>query len=97
MRDFLKDRKEGEPFCYWFGPTNCHRKWIQGSGKELWGLNPDDLKGKMPPFLPDNEIVRQEAHVFFQARAADFDEREFIQALNEIPDTSPEKRDRMPR
>lgn len=60
FRDFLNDREEGEPLCYWFGPTNCHRTWIQGSGKELWGLNPDDLKGKMPPFLPDNEIVRQD-------------------------------------
>ncbi len=60
FRDFLGDGQEGEPFCYWFGPTNCHRKWIAGSGKELWGLDPDDLKGKMPPFLPDNEVVRQD-------------------------------------
>ncbi|MAG92869.1 MAG: sulfatase [Planctomycetaceae bacterium] len=60
FQDFLSDGEEGEPFCYWFGPTNCHRKWIAGSGKELWGLDPDDLKGKMPPFLPDNEVVRQD-------------------------------------
>ncbi|MEM7476995.1 MAG: sulfatase/phosphatase domain-containing protein, partial [Planctomycetota bacterium] len=57
---FLQTRNEGQPFCYWFGPTNCHRKWIQGSGKEHWGLNPDDLKGKLPKYLPDNEIVRQD-------------------------------------
>ncbi|WDI44286.1 sulfatase family protein [Bremerella sp. P1] len=58
--DFLKDRKEGQPFCYWFGPTNVHRKWIAGSGKKLWGINPDDLKGKMPAFLPDVPVVRQD-------------------------------------
>ena len=57
---FLDDRRRDEPFCYWFGPTNCHRRWIQGSGKEIWGLNPDDLQGKLPPFLPDNEVVRQD-------------------------------------
>ncbi|MCH8828546.1 MAG: sulfatase [Planctomycetes bacterium] len=60
FRDFLQKRKPGQPFCYWFGPTNCHRKWVRGSGKALWGLNPDDLKGRMPPFLPDVPIIRQD-------------------------------------
>lgn len=60
FQDFLKDRKDGQPFCYWWGPTNCHRKWIQGSGKKLWGLNPDDLKGKVPAFLPDVPVVRED-------------------------------------
>src|SRR5688572_7958856 len=46
---FLADRKAGQPFCYWFGPTEVHRKWIKGSGKKLWGIDPDSLKGKMPP------------------------------------------------
>ncbi len=58
--DFLADRQAGQPFCYWFGPTNCHRKWVRGSGQALWGLNPDDLRGKMPPFLPDNEVIRED-------------------------------------
>jgi N-sulfoglucosamine sulfohydrolase len=58
--DFLKDRREGEPFCYWFGPTNCHRKWIAGSGKKLWGIDPDGLEGKLPPFLPDVPVIRED-------------------------------------
>lgn len=58
--DFLAKRGNGQPFCYWFGPTNCHRKWVRGSGKSHWGINPDALKGKVPPFLPDNEVVRQD-------------------------------------
>jgi uncharacterized sulfatase len=57
---FLNDRKPGQPFCYWFGPTNTHRKWTKGSGKDLWELNPDDLKGKMPAFLPDVHEIRQD-------------------------------------
>ena len=60
FRDFLADRDDGDPFCYWWGPTNCHRKWIKGSGKELWGLNPDELKGKLPACLPDVPIVRED-------------------------------------
>jgi len=57
---FLADRKEGQPFFYSFNPTNTHRSWVRGSGKALWGLDPEGLKGKLPPFLPDNELVRED-------------------------------------
>ena len=62
---FLADRKAGQPFCYWFGPTEVHRKWIKGSGKKLWGIDPDSLKGKMPPFLPDVPEVREDLADYF--------------------------------
>jgi N-sulfoglucosamine sulfohydrolase len=55
---FLNDRPPGQPFCFWFGPTNIHRQWIEGSGQAIWNIDPDDLKGKMPPFLPDVSVVR---------------------------------------
>ncbi|MFK8113294.1 MAG: sulfatase [Rubripirellula sp.] len=78
VRSFLDADNDGSldegdaPFCYWFGPTNCHRKWIAGSGKELWGINPDDLKGKMPPFLPDVPVVREDfADYLGEAQAFD--------------------------
>ena len=57
---FLADGREGSPFCFWFGPTNVHRKWIKGSGSALWGFDPDKLKGRMPAFLPDVPVVRQD-------------------------------------
>jgi len=57
---FLKARPEDAPFCYWWGPTNTHRKWQRGSGKKLWGLDPDDLKGRLPDFLPDVHDVRED-------------------------------------
>jgi len=57
---FLADRKPDQPFCYWFGPTLVHRKWIQGSGKKLWGIDPDALRGKLPAFLPDVPEVRED-------------------------------------
>ncbi|MCA8995728.1 MAG: sulfatase [Planctomycetaceae bacterium] len=72
FEDFLKNREEGEPFCYWFGPTNVHRKWIAGSGKTLWGIDPDSLKGKLPPFLPDVPVVREDfADYLGEVRAFD--------------------------
>jgi len=60
FNDFLADREEGQPFCYWWGPTNTHRKWERGSGKALWGIDPDDLKGIMPCFLPDVPEIRED-------------------------------------
>lgn len=70
FKAFLADQKDGQPFCYWFGPTNVHRKWIKGSGKDLWGIDPDTLKGKMPPFLPDVPAVRQDLADYFGEIAA---------------------------
>ena len=57
---FLDARSEGQPFCYWWGPTNTHRTWESGSGKALWGLEPDDLKGRLPDFLPDVHEIRED-------------------------------------
>ena len=57
---FLSDRKPGQPWLYWFGPTTTHRRWIKGSGKQLWGIEPDALRGKLPPFLPDVPEVRED-------------------------------------
>ncbi len=57
---FLANRKAGQPWMYWFGPTTTHRRWIKGSGKKLWNIDPDALKGKLPPFLPDVPEVRED-------------------------------------
>jgi len=57
---FLKACPKDKPFCYWWGPTNTHRTWELGSGKALWGLEPDDLKGRMPAFMPDVHEVRED-------------------------------------
>ena len=35
VQSFMAARDGDEPFCYWWGPTNVHRKWIKGSGKAI--------------------------------------------------------------
>lgn len=60
FRDFLADREAGRPFCYFFGPTNCHRKWAAGSGRKVWGIDPEALKGKLPADLPDSPEIRED-------------------------------------
>jgi N-sulfoglucosamine sulfohydrolase len=62
---FLADRKPDQPFCYWFGPTQVHRKWVKGSGKTQWGIDPESFKGKMPAFLPDVPEVREDLADYF--------------------------------
>ena len=56
--DFLAARPADQPFCYVFGPTHVHRSWEKGSGPALWGIKPDELQGKLPPFLPDVPEIR---------------------------------------
>ena len=70
FRDLLDNCDKNQPFCYWFGPTNVHRKWIKGSGKDLWGIDPNSLQGKMPDFLPDVPEVRQDLADYFGEIAA---------------------------
>lgn len=85
FQDFLTKRKEGQPFFYSFNPTNTHRLWVRGSGKALWGLEPDELKGKMPPFLPDNEIIREDfADYLGEAMAFDLACGELIKMVEDL-------------
>ena len=60
FRAFLDARPAETPFCYWWGPTNTHRTWERGSGKALWGIEPDSLQGRMPAFMPDVHEVRED-------------------------------------
>ena len=61
FRAFLDARPDEAPFCYWWGPTNTHRTWERGSGQALWGIEPDELKGRLPAFLPDVHDIREDA------------------------------------
>ncbi len=56
----LEQRDPSKPFFYWFGPTHTHRPWVRGSGKALWNLDPDLLRGKLPAFLADVPEVRED-------------------------------------
>ena len=69
---FLNARDTKKPFFFWFGPTNVHRQWVKGSGKALWGIEPDTLKGKLPKFLPDVPEIREDfADYLGEAQAYD--------------------------
>ncbi|MBM3880905.1 MAG: hypothetical protein FJ387_14500 [Verrucomicrobia bacterium] len=55
--DFLAQRPEGKPFCFWYGAQEPHRAYEKGaglkSGKTL-------ANAVVPPFLPDTPEVRSD-------------------------------------
>jgi arylsulfatase A-like enzyme len=65
FRGLLAAREPGQPFAYWYGPTNVHRTWVRGSGQALWGIDPEQLKGRLPGFLPDVDVVREDLADYF--------------------------------
>ena len=74
-----------KPFLYYFGPTNTHRTWEKGSGKALWDMNPDDLQGKLPKFLPDVPEVREDFCDYLgEVLALDAVLERFLKKLEEI-------------
>ena len=85
FESFLADRQPGKPWLYFFGPTNTHRTWIKGSGKKLWGIEPDSLKGKMPQFLPDVPEVREDvADYLGESQAVDAYVGVLVKKLEEL-------------
>ncbi len=85
FQSFLDTRPDDKPFCYWWGPTNTHRSWERGSGKALWGLDPDALKASMPSFLPDVQEVREDvADYLGECMAFDAGLSVILQHLEEI-------------
>ena len=57
---FLRDGRPDQPWLYFAGTTTTHRAWVKDSGRRFWGIDPDSLQGKLPPFLPDVSEVRED-------------------------------------
>ncbi len=84
FQSFLDARPADQPFCYWWGPTNTHRTWDKGSGKSVWGLEPDQLSGLLPPFLPDVAEVREDFNDYLgECQAVDAGLGVLLQCLEE--------------
>lgn len=62
FEDFLTERPEGEPFCFWYGAHEPHRGFEAGSGKRL-GKSVEDVE--VPGFLPDHPEIRSDILDYF--------------------------------
>jgi len=84
FRGFLKAADGDQPFLYWWGPTNTHRTWVQGSGKKFWNIDPDSLRGRLPGHLPDVAEVREDvADYLGEVQALDAGLGALLQVLKE--------------
>ena len=57
FEDFLDDRIEGQPFCFWFGSTEPHRGYEFESGINKGGKLIQDID-EVPAFWPDVDSIR---------------------------------------
>lgn len=54
---FFKSKFQEQPFCFWYGSSEPHRKYKKGIGLEQ-GKNPDLVQ--LPAYLPDHPEVRND-------------------------------------
>ncbi|WP_413994248.1 sulfatase [Maribacter sp. 2307ULW6-5] len=54
---FLEERKEGQPFTFWFGSADPHRIYETNTGVRT-GMDPDRVT--VPAFFPDTPCVRND-------------------------------------
>ena len=57
FREFLKDRPQDQPFSFWFGAHEPHRRFAAGIGLQS-GKEPTEVR--VPPFLPDTPEIRSD-------------------------------------
>ncbi|MBF0196493.1 MAG: sulfatase [Planctomycetes bacterium] len=57
FKEFLKTAKPDQPFCFWYGAIEPHRKYERGSGLKN-GLKPESVK--VPSYYPDQPAVRSD-------------------------------------
>ncbi len=58
FKDFLLDKPKEDPFFFWFGSTEPHREYQYGVGENEANLKSAEVE--VPPFWPDNKIIRQD-------------------------------------
>ena len=57
FKDFLKDRKNNAPFCFWYGAREPHRQYTDGEGIR-YGKTLNDVS--VPPYLPQSDVVKSD-------------------------------------
>lgn len=81
FQDFLAKRKQGQPFCFWFGSHDPHRPYEINSGVNN-GINTEKIK--LYKSLPDHPSVRKDAADYFlEIQSFDREVGEIISALKE--------------
>ena len=85
---FLRGRRAGQPFVFWFGSQDPHRPYEEGSGVAS-GISAASIR--VPAFLPDTPEVRRDlADYYFEVQRFDRELGELLdrlRALGELDNT----------
>ncbi|WPP51805.1 sulfatase family protein [Catalinimonas niigatensis] len=57
FEDFLNQKSDDQPFCFWYGSTEPHRRYEFRSGISKGGKKIEDIDN-VPAFWPDTDTVR---------------------------------------
>jgi arylsulfatase A-like enzyme len=80
--EFLQRRPAGAPFCFWFGSTDPHRPYDEGSGIKA-GKAAQNVD--VPAFLPDTAEVRSDLlDYYLEVERFDHDLGALVAALERI-------------
>ena len=79
---FLRGRRAGQPFVFWFGSQDPHRPYEVGSGAAS-GIDAASIR--VPAFLPDTPEVRRDlADYYFEVQRFDRELGEIIERLRTL-------------
>ncbi|MDE0560479.1 sulfatase [Algoriphagus sp. NF] len=79
---FLKERKAGEPFTFWFGSSDPHREYVANTGIQA-GMKLENVV--VPGFFPDNDCVRNDIlDYYFEIERFDRECGQLIAMLEDI-------------
>ncbi len=79
--EFIATVPPGQPFCFWFGSHDPHRKYVEGSGR-LSGMDPAHVI--VPSYLPDTPEVRSDIlDYYFAVQRYDRDTGHIVKLLED--------------
>lgn len=82
FEQFLADRPDHQPFCFWLGASDPHRGYKKGSGRDS-GIPVDKIP--VPAFYPNVEEIRSDiADYYFEVQRFDTDCGNAIKLLEQI-------------
>lgn len=81
---FLDARPDDQPFCFWFGSKEPHRKYEFQAGMKKGGKTTDEID-EVPPFWPDVDSVRQDMLDYaFELEYFDLHLQKMLKKLEEL-------------
>ena len=84
FRDFFSQKSPDQPFCFWYGSTEPHRRYEYGAGVNKGGKQLNDVD-KVFDFGPDNEITRNDMLDYaFEVEYFDSHLQKMLQILDEM-------------